>query len=179
MARDIEEFLRKAAQKRNRQQQQRRQPAQPPPRQQQQRQVKRTAPVDDVEVVEDIEVVAPRRTLVQRDTPTARQQQLRKQSVSEHVQQHINTQDIAEHTSHLGERIQYADDRIAARIKQHLDHDVSKLDDLPTVQDDVVASVKQDQASQMAQDLLEMFRNPDSVRQAILVSEILNRPSFD
>ena len=100
---------------------------------------------------------------------------LREQSVSEHVQQYIDTSDVSEHAEHLGERIQNADDVISERIHRKFDHDVGQLEDRPTVQDDEVASVESRQASQLAQDLLRMLSKPDSVRQAILISEILSR----
>ena len=173
MARDIEEFLRRAAERRKQQQQQKAGGGSPP--------VRDVIESADVEVVQPIEVVRPakpRKTLQKKPLqPIPRD--MRDESVAEHVRSHIDSSDIAEHAEHLGERIQTADDRIAARLKRRFDHDVSKLDDLPSVQDDAVAKVSKAQASEMAKDLVQMFISPHSVRQAILVSEILKRPDFD
>lgn len=166
MARDIEEFLRRAAERRKQQQQ--RQPT-PPPSQR----VRQIVEQADAEIIDEVKVV-PKRKLAQ---PARRN--LRDESVQEHVKRHIDTTDISEHASHLGERIQRADDRLTSRLKRKFDHDVSKLDDRPTVQDDVVASVKQEEVSRFAQDLVDMLRTPKSVRQAVLIGEILNRPNFD
>ena len=49
---------------------------------------------------------------------------------------------------------------------------------MPTVQDDKVATVTEQETSAIADDLLQMFRTPQSVRQAILISEVLKRPEF-
>ncbi len=168
MARDIEEFLRRAAERRKQQQQRQRTP---PPSQR----VRQMVEQADVEVVAgDVEVVAPKRKRRQPAKPN-----LRDESVQDHVKRHIDTSDITEHAIHLGERIQHADERLTSRLKRKFDHDVSKLDDRPTVQDDVVASVKQEEISRFAQDLVDMLRSPRSIRQAVLIGEIFNRPNFD
>ncbi|MEM9409845.1 MAG: hypothetical protein AAGA30_01955 [Planctomycetota bacterium] len=170
MARDIEEFLRKAAERRRQQQQKQRGPT-PSER------VRELVETGEIEVVQPIEVVEP--VPVQKTRVAKPIRDLREQSISEHVRSHIDTSDISEHASHLGERIQNADDRIAARLNRKFDHDVSKLDDLPTVQDDQVAGVTKDSVSPIASDLVEMLRTPKNIRQAILVSEILKRPELD
>ena len=174
MARDIEEFLRRAAERRK-QQQQKQQPAQP-------RKPRRVVEAADIEIVDPIQIVEPVPSKPPRrvqQTPRKPRRSLREQSVSEHVQEHIDTSDVSEHAEHLGERIQRADDVISKRIHQKFDHDVGRLEDTPTVQDDEVASVVEDQASKMASDLLRMLSRPESVRQAIMISEILKRPNFD
>ena len=171
MARDIEEFLRRAAERRK-QQQQKQQPARP-------QKARRVVEPVDIEIIEPVEVVKPVRAKPQTKKPRSTRKNLRDQSVAEHVRQHIDTSDVSEHAEHLGERIQHADDVIARRIRSKFDHDVGHLDDLPSVQDDSVPVVEEDQASKIAMDLLNMLSKPESVRQAILMSEILNRPDFD
>ena len=171
MARDIEEFLRRAAERRQKQQGKQSAP------QQKQRGVREIIEQRRVEIVEPevVEVVPAksiqRAPLNQRDAP--------RETLSEHVSSHIDSTDIAYHAEHLGDRIQNIDEKVAARIKRRFNHDVGQLDDKPTVQDDVVATVTKDEVSQVASDLMEMLRSPKSVRQAILVSEILKRPNFD
>ena len=174
MARDIEEFLRRAAERRK-QQQQKKAGGAPPP--QPVREIIETA---EVEVVQPVEVVRPAKPVKPRKRKqlAPKPRDLRNESVAEHVRSHIDSSDIAEHAEHLGDRIQTADDRIAARLKRKFDHDVSKIDDLPTVQDDKVATVTEQETSMIANDLIQMFRSPQSVRQAILISEILKRPKF-
>ena len=172
MARDIEEFLKRAAERRKQQQQKR---GSPPPKK-----PKRVIESAEIEIVEPIQVVEPARTRkFSNRKPVQPQRGLREQSVAEHVRQHIDTRDVSEHAEHLGEDIQLADDRISERIHRKFDHDVGQLDEKPSVQDDVVPIVEQVQASQLAKDLVGMLSNPQSARQAILISEILSRPNFD
>lgn len=172
MARDIEEFLRRAAERRKQKQNQQRGGA----TSQRVRDVVESA---EVEVVQPSRPVKPKRRLPSQVVSKPKKRDLRNESVAEHVRSHIDSTDIAEHADHLGEGIQQADDRIAARLKRKFEHDVSKIDDLPTVQDDEVATVTKRESSQIALDIIEMFRTPKSVRQAILISEILKRPDFE
>jgi hypothetical protein len=178
MARDIEEFLRRAAERRKQLQQQQ---GQAPAR-----------PIEEVLSSREVEVVRPAREVVQpaRPVPVAKPVAKqpaaktkkpipKKESVADHVQKHIDSKDIAQHATNLGERIATADDRMAARLKQKFTRDVSKLDDLPTVQDDQVAFVASHAVSTIARELISMIRSPDSVRKAVLMAEILKRPSFD
>lgn len=179
MARNIEEFLKRAAERRKQQQQNQPPPAQPP------RQTRRVVEPAEIEIVEPVQVVKPlkakskqpRKSLA-KERPTLKRD-LRDQSVADHVRQHIDTRDVSQHAEHLGERIQHVDDEVSARIHRIFDHDVGQLDDMPTVQDDEVATVTDMQYSKLANDLLNMLSNPESVRQAIMVSEILRRPNFD
>lgn len=179
MARDIEEFLRKAAERRKQQQQQKQRGPAPSER-------VREIIEQDIEVVQPVEVVKPaprkrkpvRKQLQQKLQPQP-PRDMRNESVADHVRSHIDSTSIASHAEHLGERIQDADDRIAARLQRKFDQDVSKLDDLPTVQDDDVATVTKAEVSGVAKDLVQMLRDPRTIRQAIMVSEILRRPDFD
>ena len=169
MARDIEEFLRRAAERRRQQQQKKRAPA---PRQS----VRDIIEQQEIEVVEPVEIVYPEEV---KPRPPIKRSSLRQQSVSEHVSSHIDSSDIADHADHLGDRILSVDDKVAARIKRKFSHDVSHIDDLPTVLDDKVATATKDEVSQIAVDLVRMLQSPQSVRQAVMISEILKRPSFD
>ncbi len=158
MARDIEEFLRQAAQRRN---QQARQQARPP------------SPSDvssqrSSEVIRDVEIVE-----------VASPATLRQQGVAEHVRSHINTADIADHARHLGERIQNVDEVVADRLGAKFDHDVSKLDDRETVTDDAIEHTLKNDSSQVQHELIAMLSSPRTIRQAILVSEVLKRPDFE
>ncbi|MCH2180810.1 MAG: hypothetical protein MK108_02275 [Mariniblastus sp.] len=156
MARDIEEFLRRAAERRKQQLQgQKQAPAQRPAQR---------LP----EVISEVEIVEP-----------APSQPMREQGIAESVRSHINTSDIAEHAEHLGERIQNVDERVADRLGQKFDREVTRLGDSEMVTDQAHPQAGLAQASPAAEDLIQMLSSPQTLRQAILVSEILRRPHFD
>lgn len=181
MARDIEEFLRRAAERRKKQQQQQqggaRRPAQPPQRRQPpvQRQPVRQPPRQPPKQRPN--------TLVDRKeiefvTPKKKPHDFRNESVQEHVKHYINTEDIAEHAEHLGEHLSQTDERVEERIHKKFDHSVGSLSKRPSVTDSITESTGDDIAP-IAQDLLELLSKPKTIRQAILVAEILRRPNFD
>lgn len=155
MARDIEEFLRRAAERRKQQMQQGKQPQRQPPSERLR------------EVISEVEIV-------ETSPPPMHQQ-----GVAEHVRSHLDTSDIADHARNLGERIQNVDDVVAERLGGTFDRDVSRLDDRTTVTDDGLEHTTRDDSSQIARELIEMLQSPRTIRQAILVSEILKRPDFD
>ena len=154
MARDIEEFLRRAAERRNQQVQQQKQ-AQPKQPSQRLR-----------EVISEVEIVEP--------SPPMRQQ-----GVAEQFRSRINTSEIAEHARNLGGRIQNVDDSVAERLGSKFNRDVSRMDDRVTITDDGQNQTTREDSSQIARDLVEMLKSPATVRQAIVVSEILRRPDFE
>ncbi len=174
MARDIEEFLRRAAERRK-QQQQGQQPARqtppPTPRQQAPRQpAPQPRPQMPRMVIGDNagnEIIE----LSERD--------IRSQSVAAHVQGHINTGEMADHATQLGGRIVSVHDQTDQQVHQRLDHDLTVLDDKPSVYDEAGGTAPSVDVSPLAYDLIQMLRSPASFRQAILLSEILQRPSFD
>lgn len=175
MAKNIEEFLRMAAARRQqqgaaapqqpgRQQQQNQQPATPRISTPTNRQQPRT---DVVEIVDDIEVVDP----------------LRDQSVGSHVRAHINTSDIAEHTRQLGGQVSQASEEVEKRIHQKFDHEVGHLgaDHIADANEYSAEFVhaEHDDVAPRAKELAEMLKSPKTFRQAIIMSEILNRPNFE
>ena len=159
MARDIEEFLRRAAERRKQKMQQSGQAAQPTPSSQRVRQV-----------IEEVEVIKPR---------AEASRTMRQQGVAEHVRSHIDTSSIAEHTTHLGERIQNVDEKVASRLQSKFDHEMGELGDSPTVTDDRLGESMGDDISTIATDILKLFSTSNGSRKAILLAEILRRPSFD
>ena len=172
MARDIEDFLRRAAERRKQQggggqqpQRQQQRPApqrQPPPRQQPPRRLV----IEEAQVYEQADVVEP--------IP-----QKPRSVISDHVRQYVDSTDIAEHAEHLGERLSQTDERLEARLKRKFGRDISRLDDRPSVQDPDAEIVVGKEVSNVARDLLALFQSPQTMRQAILVSEIMKRPDFD
>ena len=174
MARDIEEFLRKAAERRQQQKG-------GAPQQQPQRKPPRTEEPMIIEAVEaDIVEARPVRRSVQSPPRRPRKEaSIRNQGVAEHVQSHIDTSDIAEHAASLGERITSVHDQVDARIHKRLDRDLSAIDDHPSVTEAPRPKIFGARNADAAAKLHKLLQNPESVGQAILLAEILKRPNFD
>ena len=167
MARDIEEFLRRAAERRKQQQGGKSTPQAPPQPQARQPQPPPPPPRPRVpQPIEPVEVVE----LTNRD--------IQRESVADHVQSHINTQDIASHAEHLGDKIAHVDENVERRLNKRFDRDLSALDERPSIQSQETSATV-DPVSPIAEDLVDMLTNPKSIRQAILVNEIFKRPDFD
>lgn len=162
MARDIEEFLRRAAERRK-QKQSGQKPSSRQPVRQQKPPTPRQQPrllIDD----DEVRVIQPK------------QPDMRHESLEQHVRRHMDTRDVSEHASHLAETLEQADERMEERLNQKFDHEVG------TFEGDVTrdaATVDQGPISQVASDMIELINNPKTLRQAIIMSEILNRPNFD
>lgn len=165
MARDIEEFLRRAAERRKQAQQgggggaQQRPPAQrpvqPPPRQ----------------TISERDIVVPARVAFPEQQPHS----IGQESIDEHVRRHIDVSDIVEHVDHLAEDIEQADERMDAHLDEVFDHDVGKLGSGKGATDELNRSTRSNKATT---GLLRMLQDPASVRQSIVIAEILKRPDF-
>ena len=164
MSDEIAEFLRRAAQRRAEQMQQQQRAAQPqyappppPPRP--------LAPVVvEAEIVDDADLTPVRSPL---------------SSVARHVAQHLDTRDFAERADRLGDATEQADERMEAHLHQAFDHRLGNISAgtqsitaaiTPEADDEVRARVAANHP------LLSMLRQPQSVRNAIIVSELLQRP---
>ena len=90
----------------------------------------------------------------------------------------IVVSDVTENASHLAEDISQADERLEARLEK-FDHSMGSLEGTGTVTDDETAKVEGPDKSHLAVDLIGMLRTPKTIRQSILISEILKRPDFD
>jgi len=170
MARDIEEFLRRAAERRKQAQQgggggQQRPPAQRPPAQ-------RPDPPPPRQTISNRDVV-PTRTKFPEQQPHS----IGEESIDEHVRRHIDVSDIVEHVDHLAEDIEQADERMEAHLDQVFDHDVgsSKFGTGKGATDELHRATRSNTA---AQDLLKLLQSPATVRQSIMIAEILKRPDF-
>ena len=95
------------------------------------------------------------------------------EGIAEHVSHHLDTKDVTSRASQLGAAVGQADDKLEARIHDKFDHDLSKIDDLPT---DAEEAGKPPGGKPVASEIAEMLRDPKSIRQAVILSEILNRP---
>lgn len=102
------------------------------------------------------------------------------QSVSEHVRSYIDTSDVSDVSQQLGEEVALADDKMDARLQRTFDHSVGNL---PLAAQEsaflTTTTTTAKQVSPAADALLNMLSNPESIQQVILLSEILKRPSFD
>ena len=171
---EVEEFLRRVAQMRAqaeaqaRGQQQRPAPQRPPPKQPQQTPPQpRLAPSppppprsqpQPVEIV-DAELADTADRLGQRVRSDLR-----------------GTDQIAEHTRHLGEDVDAADSKMQAHLQQVFDHKLGQLKSSggPTA----LVTGEQTAAELSLEQIRRMLRSPQSIRDAIVMSEILRRPEL-
>jgi hypothetical protein len=97
----------------------------------------------------------------------------RKESVEQHVRSHIDTSRLARHAEKLGEQVGLADDVMDARLHKTFDHDVGTLS-----QGSAVVQLPPPAGARRASPFLELMADRKSVRQAIILSEILRRPEW-
>jgi hypothetical protein len=110
------------------------------------------------------------------DKPRVARRALRRQSVAEHVAERVasRSQTLADKTAQLGQRIVTEDLQFDNQLKAKFDHAVGTLaENAFPVPDQVAPSPPDTPAGQIA----AMLANPDGVRQAIVLNEILRRPS--
>ena len=81
---------------------------------------------------------------------------------------------IAEHTRRLGEEVDLADDKLAAHLHQVFDHDLGRLK--KTASESAGAPIAAAASEVTVSELLKLLRSPDSIRDAIIMSEVLKRP---
>ena len=146
---ELEKFLRQAAAKR----QVKQQPAQP------QRPPMAAEVVEpDIVVYDDIEIG---------------------EDVADHVSHHMDTGQFSERASHMAEQVAQAGDKIEAHVHEKFDHQIGTLKD--TSVGAAEFSHDKDESkpvrpSMAPSDILQLFRQPQNVRRAIIMSEILRRP---
>ena len=85
----------------------------------------------------------------------------------------LDTDDITQHADQLGAKVGMADERLEAHIHDKFDHDLSQLDD---IYGDGKDGDKPADPSARSLDVAKMLGEPQSIRQAIILSEVLNRP---
>jgi len=181
MARDIEEFLRRAAERRKQNQggggavPPKAPPAsRPPPAPPKKRlAAEATPPAEDPYARKNQQ--APRKAPPRQPAPPAPR---KRESIADHVRRAIVVSDVTENASHLPEDISQADERLEARLEK-FDHSMGSLEGTGTVTDDETATVEGPDKSHLAVDLISLLRAPKTIRQSILISEILKRPDFD
>lgn len=174
---EVEEFLRRVAQmraqaeaqqraqqQRPRQQQPPQRPAPPPPPQRPPARLVPASPPDSVyEVITEAEVV---------DAELAEQGDRVGRQVARDLR---GTEAIAEHTRHLGEEVDQADDKLEAHLHQVFDHQLGRLK--KTATDAPAPPAPSDRPpAYSAANIAQLLLSPDNIRNAIILGEILKRP---
>ena len=106
--------------------------------------------------------------------PAARQ---RSTSVADHVSERIGaaTQDFRDEVADLGQRVKQADEQFDQQLNQKFDHTLGSFGDR-----DMAGTGGQPpigNAATPAAQIAAMLASPDGVRQAVMLNEILNRPT--
>lgn len=101
----------------------------------------------------------------------------KRESVADHVREAIVVSDVTENAMLLGQEVGLADEKLEARLAK-FDHAIGGLEGMASIQQDRIETEGPDK-SHLAVGLLELFKNPQTIRQSILISEILKRPNFD
>jgi hypothetical protein len=101
--------------------------------------------------------------------------------VAQSVQKHLtSSQQFGQHASQLGERVGLADDVLDARLHQTFDHKLGRLaqssgntlPEAPPENTDTLAA----SATRAMHPIAQLFGNALSIRNAIMLREILDRP---
>ena len=104
--------------------------------------------------------------------------------VSRHVGEHLDTAEFEQRAAQLGDEVADADDEMGRRLHEKFDHEVGRLAQTPgesaTASEVLEAAEPQDRVAEFpttaAAGLPAMLANAQSIRQAIVISEILTRP---
>jgi len=86
------------------------------------------------------------------------------------------TQQIAEHTRRLGAEVDTADEKMEAHLHQIFDHKLGQLKSSTT--EAAVLQTDKAAAELSLTQIVQMLRSPSSIRDAVIMSEILRRPNF-
>ncbi|MCC6123610.1 MAG: hypothetical protein IT426_01475 [Pirellulales bacterium] len=104
--------------------------------------------------------------------------------VEKHVKKYLDEEEFVRRSKKLGEEVAETDDKIELHLKSVFDHSLSKIAATPGVTASAPSSKLAGSAPEIttatpsvaAYDVANLLGNPLSVRQAIILSEILNRP---
>ncbi len=114
------------------------------------------------------------------------------ESVADHVDRHIQSAPITEQSRGLGKDVAGADESMEDHLRAVFDHDVGSLDQngiFSEIDEGTDAAIWESSASKRqkrsadagdrTRHLIEMLSHPDSMQQAMILSEVLRRPDFD
>lgn len=97
-------------------------------------------------------------------------------TVVAHVQKHLDTSDFQRRTSQLGGEVAEADDKLDARVQQVFEHQLSQFDWRTPGELEAAGEKLPPSASATVAGIFPLLSNPESLRQAIVLNEILQRP---
>jgi len=86
------------------------------------------------------------------------------------------TEQIAEHARHLGEDVDAADNKLQTHLHQVFDHQLGRLK--TTGGETALVQTEKSAAELSLGQIVRMLRSPGSIRDAIVMSEILRRPDL-
>jgi len=102
------------------------------------------------------------------------------EGVARHVREHIEAHPVSEHSRQLGRGIAQTDEKVEDHLHQIFDHSLGQLQKKQVFQD---ASEGTDasvwgtkQQSNRAAELRQLLQDPQSLRNAIIITELFNRP---
>ena len=104
-----------------------------------------------------------------------------------HVAEHIGKDSISQRDAHLAETVEMADERIEHHLEEVFDHQVGHLAHQDNTENtSEVAEGTDTQAWQekdgdvpsTADELIELFKSPDSVKKMFIATEIFKRPEI-
>lgn len=104
--------------------------------------------------------------------------------VAEHVKKYLDEDEFARREGSLGKEVAQADNEIDQHLRQTFDHRVGQLAAVPgeaaaltvAAESPELAAATDETPSAFATGLLDLMANPDSLRQAIVLNEVLRRP---
>jgi hypothetical protein len=104
--------------------------------------------------------------------------------VTAHVKQYLDEQAFDRREAELGQKVAQADQQIDQHLQQVFSHPVSKLEAVPgeaakptsAYEPPNLVGTSEDVPDSFATGLLDLLTTPDSLRQAIILNEILHRP---
>ena len=97
--------------------------------------------------------------------------------VGRHVSQHLRgDQEIAAHTRQLGAEVDLADDKLESRLHQTFDHQLGRLK--KTASDTAATEHVKPAPDVTLSEIHNLLRSPTSIRDAIVMAEVLRRPEW-
>jgi hypothetical protein len=96
--------------------------------------------------------------------------------VSEYVQRHLDTRDFQQRASAIT-KVDQADEQLEQRLHQHFDHQVGTIGGQAEAKQIAAAASAAATATKVtAGGVYAMLKDPNSLRNAIILQEILRRP---
>jgi hypothetical protein len=104
--------------------------------------------------------------------------------VTEHVKKYLDTEEFGRRTARLGDDVAQTDREIDQHLHQVFDHALSRLTDVPgeaaspptAVAPPGLVEASPEALTSSSESLLAFFTDPDTLCQAVVLSEILHRP---